>query len=300
MQYMGSKRQIARPLSALLESIRSGRPFVDLFCGTLSVTSAMSGERYANDISRPLICLLRAVQGGWAPPESLAEAEYARLSDTRDPDDPMTAFAGFGCSFGGKWFGGYARRDSNHWGKEMRPDGSVSFRWGYNSVDIKRWVGRAQDGYSRTLLSSDEAAAAGLSPPEKARHYFARVARKSLLNTMAKCRDVSLSCCDYREGDWQGALIYADPPYLGTTEYQGRFDTSAFWDWVRSASRRNVVVASEYSAPHDFVCILAAGSGAKLSGNGTRGRRTERVYLHESLLSVVATSPVTDIVLEAQ
>ncbi len=53
--------------------------------------------------------LYKALQGGWVPPDSLSEAEYHAIKAIKDMDDPLTAFAGFGCSFGGKWFGGYQR-----------------------------------------------------------------------------------------------------------------------------------------------------------------------------------------------
>ena len=43
------------------------------------------------------------------PPEAVTEEEYAWYKKNQPLDDPMTAFVGFGCSFGAKWFGGYAR-----------------------------------------------------------------------------------------------------------------------------------------------------------------------------------------------
>jgi DNA adenine methylase len=44
---------------------------------------------------------------GWTPPEQITEDEYNDLR-TAEPS-ALRAFAGFGGSFGGKWFGGYAR-----------------------------------------------------------------------------------------------------------------------------------------------------------------------------------------------
>jgi DNA adenine methylase len=49
---------------------------------------------------------------GWIPPEILTEEEYKKIQSIKDDNDPLTAFAGFGCSFGGKWFGGYARSNN--------------------------------------------------------------------------------------------------------------------------------------------------------------------------------------------
>lgn len=50
-----------------------------------------------------------ALADGWLPPEHLPEVTYRWLKEAADPTNPLTAFAGFGCSFAGKWFGGYAR-----------------------------------------------------------------------------------------------------------------------------------------------------------------------------------------------
>lgn len=44
---------------------------------------------------------------------TVSEADYTKINKARDPNDPMTSFVGFGCSFAGKWFGGYARGDGD-------------------------------------------------------------------------------------------------------------------------------------------------------------------------------------------
>src|SRR5207253_2396603 len=43
------------------------------------------------------------------PPCKLTGEQYQMLKLKRDPHGPLTALAGFGCSFGGKWWGGVAR-----------------------------------------------------------------------------------------------------------------------------------------------------------------------------------------------
>lgn len=76
----------------------------------MSVQLAKYGPGVVSDAHPALISLYQSVSNGWEPPETLSEEEYkaARLL----PDtDPLKAFAGFGCSFGGKYFGGYARND---------------------------------------------------------------------------------------------------------------------------------------------------------------------------------------------
>lgn len=62
---------------------------------------------YASDAHEELMLMWRAVQDGWVPPTELSEAQWRELKDAEP--SALRGFAGFGCSFGGKWFGGYAR-----------------------------------------------------------------------------------------------------------------------------------------------------------------------------------------------
>lgn len=114
MRYLGGKHSIARELASVLESYRptTDAPFYDVFCGGLSVTAAMSGERHANDACQALITMYEAAASGWRPPTVVTEAEWKALRAANDHTDPRTAFAAFGCSYAGKWFAGYARDHS--------------------------------------------------------------------------------------------------------------------------------------------------------------------------------------------
>lgn len=51
------------------------------------------------------------------------------------------------------------------------------------------------------------------------------------------------------------SIVYCDPPYYGTSDYQTPFDHKLFWSWVRNISRYNQVFISEYQAPKDFKCV---------------------------------------------
>lgn len=110
MQYFGGKARLAKKIAAIIESARpNSTTFTDVFTGGLNVVCAMSGERIANDGNVPLINMYKAIQEGWEVPSAVTKEEYDRIKAIRDPADPMTAFAGIACSYGGKWFGGYAK-----------------------------------------------------------------------------------------------------------------------------------------------------------------------------------------------
>jgi len=80
--------------------------------------------------------------------------------------------------------------------------------------------------------------------------------------------------------DVRGALIYCDPPYAKTQQYGPDFDREAFWDFVRHASKLNVVVVSEYAAPDDMVCIAAVEKRVTLRNGGVK-TQTERLWCHK-------------------
>lgn len=61
----------------------------------------------AGDKHIDLVLMWQAVQQGWAPPFVLDENRYNLLKNSDASAE--RGFAGFACSFAGKWFGGYAR-----------------------------------------------------------------------------------------------------------------------------------------------------------------------------------------------
>lgn len=69
-------------------------------------------RKILNDRHKYLIAMLQGVQNGYNLPESITPEEYRYIRDHKDEDPALAGFVGFGCSFGGKWFGGYARNAS--------------------------------------------------------------------------------------------------------------------------------------------------------------------------------------------
>lgn len=109
MQYMGGKSRIAKPIA---ERIGKGEVFVSLFCGTCSVESKVAPlfeKVICNDNHRYLIAMLNAVKHGYNLPNEISEQEYKYIRSHKDNDPALSGFVGFGCSFGGRWFEGYAR-----------------------------------------------------------------------------------------------------------------------------------------------------------------------------------------------
>jgi DNA adenine methylase len=110
MHYMGGKFKIRKALGELINKNVEGYDYYEPFVGAAWVLGEVKAEnRYASDANPWLITMWKALQDGWVPPETVTEGEYKWYKENQPLDDPMTAFCGFGCSFAGKWFGGYAR-----------------------------------------------------------------------------------------------------------------------------------------------------------------------------------------------
>ena len=214
MQYLGGKSRISKQISEVINEIsrwkvensirncksnfeRESNCFVSLFCGSCSVESKIIGfdRKILNDKHKYLIDMLNGVKNGYELPEVITEEEYKYIRNHKDEDPVLTGFVGFGCSFGGKWFGGYARNKT-----------------GTN---------------------------------------YALQSKKSLLKDMKTLTDAEFICKDYKDVFLPAnCVIYADPPYDGTTGYgREKFDSKAFWEYARSVSQNHLMFISEQSAP---------------------------------------------------
>lgn len=111
MQYLGGKSRIAKPISEMLLAAKGARTtYVEPFLGAGSVALLAAphfGRVVVADVVPDLVYLWREAIGGWVPPTEISEEDYQRLRHAAP--SAVRGFAGFPCSFGGKWFGGYAR-----------------------------------------------------------------------------------------------------------------------------------------------------------------------------------------------
>lgn len=111
MRYLGGKQRLAKKICGVIQpSIGNGRAYVEPFVGAASVMAMIKADtRIGADINEALITMWKALDYGWSPPENVSESLYKAIKRKNDPKDPLTSFVGFGCSFAGKFFGGFAR-----------------------------------------------------------------------------------------------------------------------------------------------------------------------------------------------
>lgn len=243
MMYQGAKSHLARRICDAISrrevqnctqysrNNRGGTCLVSLFCGSCAVETRLAPlyDRVICADAHPyLIAMWQAVQAGRDLPDTVTEAEYQHIRANRDEDPALTGFVGFACSFGGKFFGGYAR----------------DHRCGRN---------------------------------------YAAVGKSAVLRDIQTLRGAEFVCGDYRSIDIpEGAVVYCDPPYDGTTGYTtGRFDSAAFWDYMRQISQTHRVYISEQTAPDDFEAIWEAPLRRSLDMQTDRRKiAMERLYIY--------------------
>lgn len=170
-----------------------------------------------SDINQGLILFWQQVQAnldaGNDPvagfPEEVSKELYDQLR--AEPEDSALKFlVGISASFGGKYYGGYAR------GKTAK--------------------GEPRNYHQETLRNIRKGA------PLMFPHQQVQVLHRPYWEA-PELED--------------GAVLYCDPPYAGTTTYQsGEFDSGRFWEWARGmANAGHPVFVSEYSAP-DWATLL--------------------------------------------
>ena len=115
---MGGKCLISNEIVSIINPFTWGeqgeehRPFVSLFCGGCAIEAKVKADiKICNDIHPYLIAMWKGLQNGWTPPDAISKEEYQYIKAHKDENPALTGFVGFGCSFCGKWFGGYAPID---------------------------------------------------------------------------------------------------------------------------------------------------------------------------------------------
>ena len=111
MVYLGGKALIAESLARAIRSrVTRDSRLLEPFIGGGSVHEWLAPHfriARAGDTHESLMMLWQAAQAGWIPPSIVTEEEYSE--ERKRAASAMHAFVGFGCSYAGKWWGGYAR-----------------------------------------------------------------------------------------------------------------------------------------------------------------------------------------------
>lgn len=231
MQYHGGKEKVAMELVEVIRKYAAGcHQYLEPFIGGASIFSRVAplfpGKAYAGDYDPDIAALWAAVASGeWEPPGVLSRDEYYALKASPEAS-PLRGFAAYGCSFGGKKWGGYAKNN------------------------------RGDD--------------------------FAGAARRGVLKKREGIRGAVIVRADYRDfTPGAGTLVYADPPYAGTTGYStGTWDAEEFWSIMTAWSRAGaVVLVSEYQAPEEWATVWTRERRTSMSATDNLKLATEKLFI---------------------
>jgi DNA adenine methylase len=111
MQYSGAKSKVARELASIISAFEP-KIYWEPFCGAGNVIQLVNAPRkIGSDLDVHIVSYLSQLQTGWLPPARVTKDDYSfwRCNEPKTFEEmALRAAVGYGASFGGKWFGGYA------------------------------------------------------------------------------------------------------------------------------------------------------------------------------------------------
>jgi DNA adenine methylase len=149
MRYFGGKARIGKQIAEFLnDNLNENQTYWEPFIGGAWIMHRINPDanRIGSDLCMPLIQMYQQYQNGWEPPKEVSEELY-QIAKKGEVEPELQAFIGFGCSFAGKWFGGYARDKNrnfalnayNSLNKKMNSMKNVTFIQGsYNKIDAPK------------------------------------------------------------------------------------------------------------------------------------------------------------------
>lgn len=126
MKYQGGKHLIGTKIAKIMnDRVNTDKVdgYFEPFCGSLGVYKNMIKYNYkhyiANDLQQDLILMWdKLKQDKLVLPDNFSEELWRELKDTPSPNE-LKAVAGFGMSFGGKYFSGYIQKHSANSGRDF-------------------------------------------------------------------------------------------------------------------------------------------------------------------------------------
>lgn len=121
MKYMGSKARIAKDiLPIILKDRKPGQWYVETMVGGANLIDKVECPRLASDINPYVIEALKLIRDNpESLPEVITEAEYRELKKEKELNG-LTGVVGFGCSFGSRFFQGFARGEGRNFMAETK------------------------------------------------------------------------------------------------------------------------------------------------------------------------------------
>lgn len=109
-------------------------------------------------------------------------------------------------------------------------------------------------------------------------NYVHKLARNiNCLNRLERESNITFTNSNYLDLEFEpNCIIYCDPPYKDTKDYDQNFTHEQFYDWCRN--QKELTLISEYNMPDDFIKISEIKTKSSMSATATVDA-LERLYI---------------------
>ena len=277
LPYVGNKGQ---KVEQIMESLPDGKRLVDVFGGggCVSLTAASSGkyeEVIYNDKRKTVVELLRALIND-EPHFNLMD--YVTLSreqflDWRDnkPDSIERTLVLIVYSFSNNQKD-YLWSEKNETDKLLLTKALFYGNTGTEFDQLYSYslnVNTISDKYR--LLHKWRREQMNINSSFDQLQQLQRLQRLERLQQLNQLEQLEYSSKDYRELDIQSDdVVYCDPPYIGTREQYGGFDSKAFENWYLYECPAKEIYISEYTKLPNTEVFFNFGNKHNFSATGKR------------------------------
>lgn len=231
MKYMGSKSRIAKYIVPIIQSYVDKYPvyrYYEPFVGGCNVIDKIvCREKLGSDINKYLIALLKHIQQGGELYDSVPRELYNAARDEYKKKRELNKFQDWQI-------------------------GNIGFLASYNGKFFDG--GYAKPGYEKTKT--------GL----RYRDYY-QESNRNLLSQAKDFDGIDFLVADYRNMNPHRCVIYADPLYNKTTQYDfcKDYQSDEFWKIMEKWAHDNIVIVSELHAPEQWKIVWSGAVNRSLN-----------------------------------
>lgn len=310
--YMGSKEKILHLIRYVLDRHYKDKYFIDLFAGGFSVSSYVLQKSnlkvVANDLNKYVIGLYDEILNGG---KNLEEVKYDWISREQFEDVKNNSY------LYPDWFVGYVlnvwsfgcNQKDYLYAKDLEENKRIMHEAIVNDdlklfpslfpkliipqnireVDYRKHKRKRVSFMEYTRRYAEENDDLELMRLNNIEHLNQTEHLSAIKNLIPHGNKIQLTAIDWKDlydalpkEVLSNAVIYCDPPYEDTKQYQfgQSFDYKEFWDWFRNCPYP--VYVSSYKAPDDIQPLNFAYK-AQLLDNGHRGDDKPKKIVKENL-----------------
>jgi len=102
----------------------------------------------------------------------------------------------------------------------------------------------------------------------------------NIMKQVPHLSNIIFTCSEYYDVPlFNKSIVYCDPPYKDTTQYNSTIDYEFLYIWLRSLrADGHTVFLSEFSAPEDFVCVWEKQRATSLTQNTFSRTGVEKLF----------------------